>query len=41
MPDGHAVITGLGLVLPQGVGLQAAEAVFDGRSIKNYSVFPI
>lgn len=32
MPDGHAVITGLGLVLPQGVGIQAAEAVFDGRS---------
>lgn len=33
MPDaGGVVITGLGLVLPHGVGLGAAEAVFAGRS---------
>jgi 3-oxoacyl-(acyl-carrier-protein) synthase len=33
MPDGHGVaITGLGLVLPTGTGLPAADAVFTGRS---------
>jgi 3-oxoacyl-[acyl-carrier-protein] synthase II len=33
MPDApDVVITGLGLVLPHGVGLKAADAVFEGRS---------
>ena len=33
MSDGRGVvITGLGLVLPHGTGLRAADAVFDGRS---------
>jgi 3-oxoacyl-[acyl-carrier-protein] synthase II len=37
MVDGGAVaITGLGLVLPHGVGLGAAEAVFEGRSAIRY-----
>jgi len=36
-PDGEPiVVTGLGLVLPQGVGLEAAQAVFDGRSAIDY-----
>jgi 3-oxoacyl-(acyl-carrier-protein) synthase len=30
------VITGLGLVLPQGTGLPSAEAVFDGRSAVDF-----
>lgn len=37
MADGRAVaITGLGLVLPHGAGLEAAEAVFAGRSAVGY-----
>ena len=37
MPEERGVaITGLGLVLPQGVGLAAAEDVFAGRSAVRY-----
>jgi len=37
MPEEQGVaITGLGLVLPQGVGLAAAEDVFAGRSAVRY-----
>jgi 3-oxoacyl-(acyl-carrier-protein) synthase len=40
MPEGQGVvITGLGLVLPSGAGLAAADAVFEGRSA--VSLLPI